>query len=103
MSKLKEHPTIEDAKYLRSIAIWLEGYKEGKGNIDPLGEESLRALWRSVYYMQTESKTSRMTNEKLYDHLVQLKDVFHPKDKFEKGLALRCDLVINEYKRKMEF
>ncbi len=38
----KEPPNIED---LKEIAIFLEGIKQGKGNILPLGFIQLESLW----------------------------------------------------------
>jgi len=38
----KEPPNIND---LKDIAIFLEGIKQGKGNIQPLGFIQLESLW----------------------------------------------------------
>lgn len=45
-----EKPINIDAKSLRNIAMFLEGIKQGKGNIIPLGTNDLDELWKAIEY-----------------------------------------------------
>ncbi len=37
---------------LASLAIWLSGFKEGRGNIRPLGTVALDNLWNTIHYLK---------------------------------------------------
>ena len=46
----------EIAKHLRDLALFLEGVKFGKGNLQPLGSISLEALWAAIERLQNKAK-----------------------------------------------
>ena len=37
------------------IAIFLDGYKQGKGNLLPLGTEDLKQLWDAIKYLKGDA------------------------------------------------
>ena len=37
-----------DTKLLKELALYLEGFKEGKGNLLPLGDVHLWELWKVI-------------------------------------------------------
>lgn len=39
-----------DVKSLKNIAIFIEGIKQGKGNIMPLGTNDMEELWKAIEY-----------------------------------------------------
>jgi len=41
---------------LSDLAIYLEGVKAGKGNLLPLGTEHLENLWRTIKYLQGDTR-----------------------------------------------
>lgn len=47
----KEKPRVQS---LKNIAIFLEGYKRGKGDVLPLGTKDLNELWSAIKYIQNE-------------------------------------------------
>jgi hypothetical protein len=46
--KVEEKPNTQ---YLKEIAIYLEGYKKGRGDLSPLGEIHLKSLWDAIIYI----------------------------------------------------
>ncbi len=51
-AETKQEKIIVDTKYLKDLAIYLEGVKAGKGNLYPLGTIVLENLWNTVSYLQ---------------------------------------------------
>ena len=43
---------IVSTKSLSELAIYLEGVKQGKGNLLPLGTEHLEQLWKTIKYLR---------------------------------------------------
>lgn len=41
-----------DLKQLQELAIYLEGFYEGKGDLFPLGKIHLENLWATIRYLQ---------------------------------------------------
>ena len=41
-----------DIDSLIKLAIFLDGYKQGKGNLLPLGTDNLEQLWNAIKYLQ---------------------------------------------------
>ena len=48
-----------DVDALTQLAFFLEGYKAGKGNIEPMGEHSLKALWKAVYLFKAQANINK--------------------------------------------
>ena len=46
--KPSQDPVMIDLTSLSKIAIFLEGYKLGKGNIQPMGTYDLEQLWNAI-------------------------------------------------------
>jgi hypothetical protein len=40
--------TTSEFNRLRDIAMYLEGFKKGQGNIEPLGNIHLETLWKAI-------------------------------------------------------
>lgn len=40
-----------DTQYLKEIAIYLEGFKRGRGDLSPLGEIHLRTLYEAITFI----------------------------------------------------
>ena len=50
---------------LKSLAIYLHGLKDGKGNLLPLGTIVLDDLWAAIYYLQGDNRyTAERDNKK---------------------------------------
>ena len=43
-----------DTRFLRDIAIYLEGKKEGKGDLYPIGTHSLKVIWDAIKYINNQ-------------------------------------------------
>lgn len=41
-----------DINSLKNIAFYLEGIKQGQGNLAPLGTASLEQLWNAIIFLQ---------------------------------------------------
>ena len=50
-----EEKEIND-KDLQLLAIYLEGLKAGKGNLQPLGTVVLETLWEAIKYLRGDNK-----------------------------------------------
>lgn len=50
---------------LRGIALFLEGFKEGRGNLSPLGTLSLDELWKTIRLLEKDPKFSLPNNEEV--------------------------------------
>ena len=50
--KPSEEKQIVSVKHLSDLAIYLEGLKQGKGNLLPLGTIHLENLWSAIKYLQ---------------------------------------------------
>ena len=48
----KQEKLNVDIGSLVKLAIFLEGYKLGKGNLLPLGTDNLEQLWHAIKYLQ---------------------------------------------------
>ena len=53
----KKDRTYQEIKTIHTdslvkIAIFLEGWKAGKGNIQPLGTLDLEELWNTIHYLR---------------------------------------------------
>jgi hypothetical protein len=48
-----------DAEALRQLAFFLEGYKAGKGNLAPMGDHSLKALWQAVTLFKAQANINK--------------------------------------------
>lgn len=48
---------ITDTNHLKEIAIFLEGIKAGKGNIQPLGTVHLESLWNAIHELRQPGST----------------------------------------------
>jgi hypothetical protein len=64
----KDRPVQEKVKIgtesLKSIAIYLSGLKDGKGNLLPMGTIVLDDLWNTISYLQGDSRfTSERDNK----------------------------------------
>lgn len=56
-----------DTEYLKHLAIYLSGFKDGKGDLQPLGTIVLDELWNAIKYLDGDR---RFTAER--DELVPL-------------------------------
>jgi hypothetical protein len=45
-----------EIRSLEIIAIFLEGMKQGKGNLLPLGNNDLEQLWNAIAYLQGDER-----------------------------------------------
>jgi len=52
-SSARNISTAEMREHLRNIAIFLEGFKLGKGNILPLGTNHLDSLWAAIQTLES--------------------------------------------------
>jgi hypothetical protein len=48
----QQEKEIIDSNSLANIAIFLEGFKQGRGNLLPLGTVSLEELWKAIKYLR---------------------------------------------------
>jgi hypothetical protein len=49
---------------LKSLAIYLSGVKDGKGNLLPLGTIVLEDLWNTISYLDGDSRFTAKRDEK---------------------------------------
>ncbi len=65
-----------DTNGLVRLAIFLEGYKLGKGNIHPLGTIELVNLWNAISYLQGDvCYSNKKIDDKLYNYVGALSDI----------------------------
>lgn len=55
LEPIQETKIIND-KNLASLAIYLEGMKAGKGNLQPLGTTVLDDLWAAIRYLRGDAR-----------------------------------------------
>ena len=54
-----------DDNSLATLAIWLSGFYEGKGNLAPVGTIALENLWNTVHYLRGDVRfTSNLDTPK---------------------------------------
>lgn len=53
-----------DEGSLKSLAIYLSGIKDGKGNLLPLGTDVLEQLWNAIGYLQGDVRYSAKRDSK---------------------------------------
>jgi len=53
-----------DTNSLKSLAIYLSGVKDGKGNLLPLGTIVLEELWNAINYLDGDIRFSSERDEK---------------------------------------
>ena len=53
-----------DTNSLKSLAIYLSGLKDGKGNLLPLGEIVLEELWNTISYLQGDVRFTSERDDK---------------------------------------
>ena len=54
-----------DIDYLTSLAIYLSGFKDGKGNLLPLGTIVLENLWNTIHYLEGDVRFTAKRDEKV--------------------------------------
>lgn len=52
---------------LKSLAIYLSGLKDGKGNLLPLGTIVLEDLWNAIHYLDGDVRFIAKRDEKMSD------------------------------------
>ena len=52
MENTAEEKQVISIENLSQLAIYLEGMKQGKGNLLPLGTVHLENLWKTIKYLQ---------------------------------------------------
>lgn len=57
-------PKIISTDYLVRLAIYLEGIKQGKGNLNPLGNVTIDELWAAIKYLQGDVRYKAERDEK---------------------------------------
>jgi len=53
-----------DTNSLKSLAIYLSGLKDGKGNLLPLGTIVLEELWNTISYLQGDVRFTSERDDK---------------------------------------
>ncbi len=56
--------TFVDTEYLTRLAIYLEGIKAGKGNLNPLGTITIEVLWNAIKYLDGDVRFTAKRDEK---------------------------------------
>lgn len=57
-NKTDQNKTIVNIESLVRLAIYLEGFKQGKGNLLPLGTQDLEELWNAIKFLQGDVRYS---------------------------------------------
>lgn len=66
---IMEYPPIQEkvkvgTESLKSLAIYLSGLKDGKGNLLPLGTIVLEDLWNAISYLDGDVRFTAKRDEK---------------------------------------
>ncbi len=56
--------TFIDTEYLTRLAIYLEGMKAGKGNLNPLGTVTIEVLWNTIKYIDGDVRFTAKIDKK---------------------------------------
>ena len=62
--KTKQEKIKLNVDSLKSLAIYLSGLRDGKGNLLPLGVIVLEDLWNTISYLQGDNRFTSKRDEK---------------------------------------